>query len=64
MVIRAHPNGYEIARQLLGHTSLRTTLKAYAELQTDPAFKRFEEAVLQVTATQPGRGRRGKGRGR
>lgn len=63
IVIRAHPNGYEIARQLLGHTSLRTTLKAYAELQTDPAFERFEQAVLQVTATQPGRGRRGKARG-
>lgn len=64
VVIRAHPNGYEIARQLLGHTSLRTTLKAYAELQTDPAFKRFEEAVLQVMATQPGRGRGGKRSGR
>ena len=42
------PSGIEIVRQLLGHTSSRTTLKVYAELQTDPAFRRFEDALMKV----------------
>lgn len=42
------PTGIEIVRQLLGHTSQRTTLNAYAELQTNPAFKRFEDALLTI----------------
>jgi integrase len=39
------PDGLEVVRQLLGHTSIKTTLKAYAELQTDPAFQRLEDAL-------------------
>jgi integrase len=40
-------NGIEVVRQLLGHTSTKTTLAVYAELQTDPAFHRQDEALTQ-----------------
>lgn len=43
-----NPNGVEVVRQLLGHSSIRTTLRVYAELRTDPAFKRLEEALDEV----------------
>ena len=42
------PNGVEVVRQLLGHSSIRTTLRVYAELRTDPAFKRLEQAFDEV----------------
>ena len=53
------PGGIEIVRQLLGHTSTRTTLRAYTELSTDPAFKRFEDVLL---GDHRGTGRAAKGR--
>lgn len=40
----------EVVRQLLGHTSTRTTMKVYAELQTDPAFRRLEAAMFTAGA--------------
>lgn len=49
------PSGIEIVRQFLAHTSSRTTLRVYAELQTDPAFRRLEEALLQVDYRPPPR---------
>lgn len=54
------PSGIEVVRQLLGHTSTRTTLRVYAELQVDPAFKRFEQAVLELGA-KPARKTRRRG---
>lgn len=59
------PGGIEIVRQLLGHSSTRTTLKVYADLQTDPAFKRFEDALLgdrdRVTSAKRQNGRQPAG---
>ena len=40
------PTGIEVVRQLLGHKTQATTLAFYAEFQTDPAFRRFEAALL------------------
>lgn len=47
------PTGIEIVRQLLGHTSVKTTLRVYAQLQTDPAFRRYEAAVLGLEQHSP-----------
>lgn len=49
------PTGIEIVRQLLGHTSVKTTLAVYAELQTDPAFRRMEAALLECGYRLPTR---------
>lgn len=48
LYLRFDPSGLETVRQLLGHTSIRTTLKAYADFQTEPAFLRLEEALLDM----------------
>lgn len=42
------PNGVELVRQLLGHSTIKTTLKAYADLKTEPAFLKLEEALFDV----------------
>lgn len=47
------PSGIEIVRQLLGHTSVKTTLRAYAELNTNPAFHRLEQALSEKTSRMP-----------
>jgi integrase len=39
------PAGMEVLRQLLGHASTRTTHRAYAEFQTDAAFRRYEQQI-------------------
>lgn len=52
-----NPDGIETVRQLLGHKTIKTTLKAYAELQTDPAFRRLEEALLDIYERPGQRGR-------
>ena len=54
-----NPSGVGVVRQLLGYSSIRTTLRVYAELRTDPAFKRLEEALDEVgyRAKPPGRAR-------
>lgn len=51
------PSGIEVVRQLLGHTSTRTTMRVYAELQTDPAFHRLEAAMFGVGSALPTNGR-------
>ena len=41
----ANPEDVETARRLLGHKSLRTTLRAYADMKTATAFKRYDEMI-------------------
>ena len=55
LYLDSDPAGIEIVRQLLGHTSINTTLKAYADLQTDPAFRRLEEVLNLVGYQAPRR---------
>lgn len=56
MCLDHDPNCIEMVSQLLGHTSTRTTLRAYAELKVDPAFQHLEEAVFHINdRPTPGR---------
>lgn len=48
LYLRFDPGGLETVRQLLGHKTIKTTLKAYADFQTEPAFLRLEEALLDL----------------
>jgi len=48
LYLRFDPGGLETVRQLLGHATIKTTLKAYADFQTEPAFLRLEEALLDL----------------
>ena len=41
----ANPEDVETARRILGHKSLRTTLRAYADMKTAAAFKRYDEMI-------------------
>ena len=60
LYLRFDPGGLETVRQLLGHTTIKTTLKAYADFQTEPAFLRLEDALLGLyeTPVQSRKGRR------
>lgn len=58
LYLRFDPGGLETVRQLLGHTTIKTTLKAYADFQTEPAFLRLEEALLDLYET-PVKSRKG-----
>lgn len=51
LYLRFDPGGLETVRQLLGHKTIQTTLKAYADFQTEPAFVRLEEALLDLYET-------------
>ena len=55
----ANPEDVETARRILGHKSLRTTLRAYADMKTAAAFRRYEETVVKLRE-RPSTGRRRK----
>ena len=42
LFLRQHPGEYETVRQLLGHTSLQTTVAFYTGLEHAEAFKRYD----------------------
>jgi integrase len=43
--LEAHPEDIETARRLLGHKSLRTTMRSYADMQTAAAFTRYDTVL-------------------
>ncbi len=45
--LREHPGDYETPRQLLGHTSVETTMKFYAAFEALAARKRYAELILE-----------------
>jgi integrase len=45
LILDARPEGMETARLLLGHKSLRTTLRAYSEAKTQAAHKQYESLI-------------------
>lgn len=52
-LIDAHPGGgFEIAQQLLGHTSIKTTVSAYAGIDTRRAARRHQQLVEHALAAQ------------
>jgi integrase len=56
LVLADDPANIETARQLLGHSSTTTTERAYIELRTAPAYKRYETIV---SGCERGRSRTG-----
>ena len=46
--LEAHPEDIETARRLLGHKSVTTTLRSYAETRTAAAFRRYDEVIRRV----------------
>ena len=44
----AHPEDIETARRVLGHRSMTTTLKAYAETKTAAAFRRYDGMIATL----------------
>jgi integrase len=50
--IDAHPGGFEIVKQFLGHTSIKTTVSAYAGIDSRRAARRHQHLVEQTLATQ------------
>jgi integrase len=51
-LIDAHPGGFEIVRQFLGHTSTKTTVSAYAGIDSRRAARRHQQLVEQALAAQ------------
>lgn len=43
-----HPGDIETVRLILGHASTDTTLKAYADLRTGPAFRRYDDFIANL----------------
>jgi integrase len=43
--LEAHPQDLETARRILGHKSLRTTLRAYANVKNGSAFKVYDALI-------------------
>jgi integrase len=52
VMLDAEPGGYETVKQLLGHKSLRTTVGAYAGIDSRRAARRHQHLVEQALATQ------------
>jgi hypothetical protein len=46
----AHPGDLDTVRRLLGHKSINTTLRAYANLSTKLAFQRYDETIANLRA--------------
>jgi integrase len=46
--LNAHPEDIETARRILGHRSLKTTLRAYAEVNTAASFRRYDDTVASL----------------
>ncbi len=43
--LRANPGSYEVARRLLGHSSVSTTMDFYTAFETDAALQAFSEVI-------------------
>jgi integrase len=41
----AHPEDVETVRRILGHKSLKTTMKAYIEVKNAAAFRRWDALI-------------------
>jgi integrase len=57
VVLDAEPGNFETARQLLGHKSLRTTVEAYAGIDSRRAARHHQRLVEEALATEKPRRR-------
>ncbi len=62
VVTDAGPGGLEAGSQLLGHTSTRTTARAYANLKAEPAFRAYDETLTRLRQGRRPEKRRGSAR--
>lgn len=56
--LAAHPHDFETARRILGHKSAATTMRFYAEMKNDPAFRRYDEVIRALREQPTGAARR------
>jgi site-specific recombinase XerD len=47
LYLTANPNGYEVVRLLLGHKEISTTLKFYAGMEIEAAYRRYDEFIAR-----------------
>jgi integrase len=59
--LEAHPEDVETARRILGHKSLKTTMRAYADIKTASAFRQYDGMI--ATMREDARARSGRDRG-
>jgi len=52
VVLEAQPGEFEVVKQFLGHTSIKTTVSAYAGIDTRRAARRHQHLVEQALAAQ------------
>ena len=44
------PDDLETARRILGHKSLKTTLRSYADIKTAAAFRKYDDLIARLRA--------------
>jgi integrase len=57
IVLDANPGAYELVRQLLGHTNLKTTTSFYAGVDTKRAGRAHADLLMKLRESKLGRGR-------
>lgn len=61
LYLKQHPGAHEVVRQLLGHKSIDTTIRYYASIEQDEAFRLYDtflDGLRQDAAANPGPRRR------
>jgi integrase len=61
LLLDAHPGAHEMVRELLGHSSMRTTRDYYAPIDTKRAVRHHDKIIARMREANAG-GRRGNGR--
>lgn len=56
VILENDPNHMEVARQVLGHASRRTTERAYADFRGDSSFRAYSAALDECHAPDGGKG--------
>jgi len=57
IILDHNPGAYELVRQMLGHTSLKTTTSFYAGIDTRRAGRAHADLIMQLRESKLGRGR-------
>src|SRR5262249_57648370 len=55
VLLDAEPGSFETVRQLLGHKNLKTTVGAYAGIDSQRAARHHQHLIEQALATRPPR---------
>jgi integrase len=56
IILDVHPGAYELVRQLLGHTSLKSTTSFYAGVDTRRAGRAHADLIMQLRESKFSRG--------